>query len=102
MQVSVLGVQEELLARLGLDGISDGIDSPGEPLKDSLDVTSLLHGDDSELILLVDPDQEALGGVVEDATALGPFPLHTGGDQVLVSGNKEEMIIHKLLADRFL
>ena len=33
------------------------------------DVTALLHGDDPELVLLVDPHEERLLGVVEDATA---------------------------------
>ena len=31
-----------------------------------LDVVSLLHGDNSELIFLVHPDEEVLGVVVED------------------------------------
>lgn len=30
---------------------------------------SLLHGDNSELILLVDPDKESLGSVMEDTSA---------------------------------
>ena len=99
MQVSVLGVQKEFLARLSLDRFSNSVDSPCKPLKDSLDITSLLHGDNSELIFLIDPDQEGLGSIVEDTTALGPFPLHTSGDQVFVTGHEKEMVINKLLAD---
>ena len=99
MQVAVLGVKQELLARLGLDRVSHSIDSAGEPLEDSLHITSLLHGDDPELILLIDPDQEGFGSVVEDTTALRPLPLHAGGNQILVSRDKEEMVIHQLLAD---
>jgi len=34
-----------------------------------------LHGDDSELILLVDPDQESLGVVVEDTSARWPVSV---------------------------
>jgi hypothetical protein len=36
-----------------------------------------LHGDDTELILLVDPDEESLGVVVEDTTALGPVAVES-------------------------
>ena len=35
-----------------------------EPLKDSLHVASLLHGDDPGVILLIDPNQECLVVVV--------------------------------------
>jgi len=65
-----------VLAALGLDGISDSLNATGEPLEDSLDVTAGLHGDDAGLVLLVDPEQEGLGLIVEDATALGPVTLY--------------------------
>merc|ERR1719471_339066 len=69
------------------------------PLEDTLDVTALLHGDDPGLILLIDPDKEGLGLVVEDATALGPVTLHTSDLQVGVTGHEEEVVIDELLAD---
>jgi len=94
----LLGVLE-LLATFSLDRFTDSGDTLGEPLEDSLDVTSLLHGDDTELILLVDPDQEGLGFVVEDTTALGPVTLHTGNLQVGITRHEEEMVIDQLLAD---
>ena len=37
----------------------DSLDSAGQPLKDPLDVAALLHGDDAELVLLPEPDDEA-------------------------------------------
>ena len=40
-----------------------------ESVEDLADSSSLLHGDNSELILLVDPDDETLGLVVEDTSA---------------------------------
>ena len=67
VDVSVLLGQSVVLARLGLDGLLDGLDAAGEALEDALDVAALLHGDDPELVLLVDPDEEGLLGVVEDA-----------------------------------
>jgi len=51
------------------------------------------------LILLIDPDQEGLGLVVENSTTLRPVALHAGGNQVLVTGHEEEMVVDKLLAD---
>jgi len=94
----LLGVLE-LLATFSLDRFTDSGDTLGEPLEDSLDVTSLLHGDDTELILLVDPDQEGLGFVVEDTTALGPVTLHTGNLQVGITRHEEEMVIDELLTN---
>jgi len=99
VDVAELGGNLEVLARLGLDGVLDSLDASGQPLEDSLDVTALLHGDDSELILLVDPDQEGLGVVVENATALGPVALHAGHLEVGVAGHEEEVVIDQLLAD---
>jgi len=99
VDVAELGGNLEVLAALSLDGVLDSLDASGQSSEDSLDVTALLHGDDSELILLVDPDQEGLGVVVENATALGPVTLHTGHLQVGVTGHEEEMVIDQLLAD---
>merc|ERR1712212_37916 len=58
-----------------------------------------MHGDDTELILLVDPDEESLLVVVEDATTLRPVTLHTSNSQVPVSRDKEEVVVDQLLAD---
>merc|ERR1712241_55143 len=55
VDVSVLLGESIVLARLGLDGISNSLDSTGKTSEDSLDVSSLLHGDDTGLILLIDP-----------------------------------------------
>ena len=74
-------------------------DAPGEPLENALHVSALLHGDDPQLVLLVDPDQISLILVVEDPATLRPVSLHTGGLEILVAGHEEEMIIHQLLSD---
>merc|ERR1712208_136018 len=52
-----------------------------ETTEDTLDVTALLHGDDAEMILLVDPDQEGLGFVVPDTTGIGPVTGHAGAGE---------------------
>jgi len=99
VDVAELLRQLEVLARLSLDTVLDSLDATGQPLEDTLDVTTLLHGDDTSLILLIDPDQEGLSLVVEDATALGPVTLHTSNLQVGVTRHEEEVVIDKLLAD---
>ena len=67
---------------------------PGETLEDTLDITALLHGNDTELILLINPDKEGLVVVVENTTAFGPGNLQVG-----VTRHEEEMVIDELLAD---
>ena len=69
----------------------------GESREDCSDIGSLLHGNDPELILLVDPDEEGLGSIVEDTSALGPVSLHASSDEVLVSRHKEEVVVDELL-----
>jgi len=99
MDVTVFGVETEVLSRLLFDGVTNSLDASGESLKDTLDISTLLHGNDSELIFFIDPDEESLGSIVEDASALRPVSLHTSNSQVSVSRHKEEVIINKLLSD---
>jgi len=99
VDVAELLREHEVLAGFGLDGVTDSLDTAGKALEDTLDVTALLHGDDAELILLVDPDKEGLVGVVEDTTTLGPVTLHTSDLQVGVTRHEEEVVVDELLAD---
>merc|ERR1712106_902426 len=99
VDVAVLLIQTEVLSRLLLDGLLDSLDSLGKPGEDLLHISSLLHGDDAKLILLVDPDEEGLFLVVEDTTTLWPVTLHAGHLQIPVSRDKEEVVIDQLLAD---
>jgi len=64
-----------------------------ETLEDTLDITALLHGDDAEMILLVDPDQEGLGVVVPDTTGIGPVTGHAGAGEERRHGLVEEEVI---------
>jgi len=101
VDVSKLLRQTELLSRFFLDRVTNSLDTLGKPCEDTLDISTLLHGDNAELILLIDPDKEGLLLVVEDAATLWPVSLHTSNSQVPVSRDKEEMVIDQLLADRF-
>merc|ERR1719347_996285 len=99
VDVAVLLIQTEVLTRLLLDRLLDSLDALGKPGEHLLHISSLLHGDDAELILLVDPDEEGLLPVVEDATTLWPVTLHTSHLQVPISGHKEEVVVNELLTD---
>merc|ERR1719435_705239 len=98
VDVTIAGIQSKVLSRLGLDRVTNSLDTTGQTFKDTLDVATLLHGDDSGLILLIDPEQEGLGLIVEDTSALGPVTLHTSNSQVSVTRHEEEMVIDQLLA----
>merc|ERR1712156_1047326 len=92
----------EILARFSLYWIPNSLDTPGKAFKDTLDITTLLHGNDTELILFIDPDKESFVIVMENTTALWPVTLHTSNLQVRVTRHEEEMVINELLADSFI
>jgi len=86
-----------LVATLLHEGLDLG-QALAETPEDALDVSTLLHRDDSQVILLVDPDQEGLGVVVPDATTVGPVAGHAGagkeGRDWLV---EEEVVVDELI-----
>ena len=98
VQVAIPGVKQELLPGLSPDRIAHSLDATSQPVKDSLDIASLLHGDDAELVLLIDPDKEGLSIVVIDAPAFRPVTLHASSNQVLVPRHEQEVVIYQLLA----
>ena len=49
--------------------------STGKSVEYLVKISTLLHGNDSELILFVDPDEEALVIIVEDTSALWPLSV---------------------------
>ena len=63
----------------------DSLSGSGESLEDGSDVSTLLHGDDTELILLIDPDEESFGIVVENTSALWPVAVKTTGLKETIS-----------------
>ena len=87
MDEPILGIQHEVLARLLLYAVPHGLDAACKAVEDGAHVAALLHGDDAELVLLVDPGEEGLLLVVEDAPPLRPVPLHTRHLQVLDEGD---------------
>ena len=80
-----------------LGNILNSSSGTGKSLKDFSDISSLLHGDDSELILFVDPDEESLLVVVEDASAFWPVSVKTAGIKEAVTLFEEEMVCDQLI-----
>merc|ERR1712192_377712 len=97
VDITVLGVQHEVLSRFCLHALFDCLDTTGKTVEDSPDVSTFLHGDDTELIFLVDPGEEGLLCVVEDSTTLGPVTLHASNSQVPVARDEEEVVVDQLL-----
>merc|ERR1740128_1180452 len=102
MDISVLLIKTEALARLLLYRISYSLDSLSQSFKDTLDITTILHRNDSELVFFIDPDKEGLLVIVENATTLRPVSFHASNLQISVTRDKEEMIINKLLSNLFI
>ena len=46
-----------------------------ESLENSCDVRTILHGNDSELILFINPDEEGFVIIVEDTSSLWPVSV---------------------------
>jgi len=69
----------------------------GKSSEDLANVASWLHGDNSELILFVNPDEESLVVIVEDTSAFWPFSVESTGFKESVSLFEEEVVVNELL-----
>ena len=69
-----------------------------ESVKDFPQVSSILHRDNSELILFVYPDEECLFFVMENASTIRPVSVKTYCLKESISLLKEEVIFNKLLS----
>lgn len=67
----------EVLVVGELDNLLDLSGAAGKTIEDGVDIGTRLHGDDTELILFVNPDEESLVLVVEDTTTVGPVTVKT-------------------------
>jgi len=95
--VSEVLVPHELVAGL-LDGVLELVETIAPSGEYLVHVTVLLHGDDSDVVLFVDPDEEVLGSVVPDTSTRWPVTGHTGagekwGDWLV----EEEVVLDELL-----
>jgi len=81
-----------------LGNLLDSIGSLSESSEDGKDVRSLLHRNDTELVLFVNPGQELLLFVMEDTSASGPVTVETAGVEEAVTFLEKEVIFDKLLS----
>jgi len=56
-----------------------------------------LHGDDSKLILFIDPHKEGLFFIMEDTSSIWPVSIQTTGLKEPISLLEEEVILDELL-----
>jgi len=70
--------------------------SNGKSRENGSDVSTLLHRDDSKLVLFIDPDEEGFLVVVEDTSSLGPVSVKATCLEESVSFFEEEVIGNKL------
>lgn len=64
--------------------------------ENSTDISTLLHGDDSQLIFLINPNKEGLLGVVEDSTSFWPVAVEVTGLKESISLLEKEVIFNQL------
>jgi len=84
----VSGAGGDVTEMVVMSELADGLNvggGAGETLENGVDIGTLLHGDDTELIFFIDPDEESLGVIVEDTTALGPVTVETAGFEETIS-----------------
>jgi len=85
VDVAVLGIQHEVSARLFLDAVLYSFDSSGKAVKNATHISTLLHGNNPQLILLVDPGEESFFLIMKDSSSLRPISFHACSDEVFIS-----------------
>ena len=89
--VAELGIVRESRNSLYLSG------SRSQSPKYSSDVSTILHWDNPELILFINPNKESLIVIVEDSSALWPVSIQATSIKESISFLKEEMISNQLI-----
>ena len=72
--------------------------SSAKPIEDFLEVSSVLHGYDSQLIFFIHPYQECLIIVMENSSTIGPVSIQTYSFQESITFLEKEVIINQLLS----
>merc|ERR1740129_449195 len=101
VQVSQSFIEHEFPARFSHDRVPNSLDTSSQLRENTLDIAALIHGNNSKLIFLVDPDQERFISVMENTATFRPVSLHTSSNQVFVTRNEKEMVIDQLLSVGF-
>lgn len=71
--------------------------SKHKSLENLSNIRSLLHGNDSQLIFFIDPDEESLRVVMENASIVWPVSVDTACLEEAVTLFEKEVILNQLL-----
>ena len=72
--------------------------SSAESVKYCFQISTILHGNNSQLIFLINPYEESLVLIMEDTSSIWPISVQTNRLKESISFLKEEMIIDELLS----
>ena len=72
--------------------------SSAKSIKNSFQISSILHGNNSQLIFFIDPHQESLVFVVEDTSTVRPVSVEPNSLEVSITLFEQEMILDELLS----
>ena len=78
------------------DNLLDFLGSASQSSEDAYEVAPVLHWDDAELVFFVDPDQEGLVVIVEDATTFRPFTVKPCGLKESITFFEQEVVLDEL------
>lgn len=84
-----------VVQELGL--LLDNFASTIEPFEDSVDISSLLHRNNAELIFFIDPNKESLVLIVVDSATYGPVLVQTASIKEPITLLEEEVVFNKLI-----
>ena len=71
--------------------------STGKATENFTDIGTLLHGDDTKLVLFVNPYEESLSVVVEDSTTMRPVAIKADSLEEAITFFEQEVISNQLL-----
>ena len=71
--------------------------SSGETAENCTDISTLLHRNDPKLIFLINPNEESLLIVVEDASSLWPISVEAACIKESISFFEKEVVVNQLL-----
>ena len=69
--------------------------STAEAVEDLLNASTRLHGDDTKLVFFIDPDEERLGVIVENASTGRPVAVQITGLQESIALLEKEMVVNQ-------
>jgi len=70
-----------------------------ESFKDLVNISTLLHTDNSELIFFIYPNQSSFAFIMENTSSFWPLSFHSWENEIFISAHEKEMIVNELLSN---